>query len=73
MCMSLSASRYCHVQEPILSRYNGPFEVCSGILLSQYCEVFLDLQLKFVAQANSRTPNCGVYKLLIATMYSHLF
>ena len=64
--MSLITSRYFHVEEPILSRYNGPFKVCSGVLLSPHNKWFLDLQLKFVSQAISGTPYCGIYKLLIA-------
>ena len=43
MCMSLIASRYCYFQEPILSRYNSPFEVCSDVLLSAYNKGFLNL------------------------------
>ena len=73
MGMSLITSRYCHVEELILSRYNGSFEVCSGVILSPYNKGFLDLQLKFVSQANSGTPYCGIYKLLIATISSHWF
>ena len=64
------------VEEPILSRYNGSFEMCSVVLLLPYNKGFLDLQLKFVkkiSQANSGTPNCGMYKLLIATISSHWF
>ena len=45
--------RCCHVKETIWSRYNGSFEVCSGVLLSPYNKGFLDLQLKFVSQANN--------------------
>ena len=43
-------------------------KVCSGVLLLPYNKGFLDLQLKFVFQANS-----GIPKLLIATIYSPLF
>ena len=56
MCMSLIASRCCYVEEPILSRYNGSFEMCSGILLSLYNKEFLDLQLKFVSQTYAPVP-----------------
>ena len=72
MCMSLIVSRYCHVEEPILSRYNGSFEVALIFFyhLTNFCynKWFLltvsSSKLKFVSQANSGTPNCGMYKLL---------
>ena len=66
-------SRYCHLEEPIPSRYNFSFEVCSGVLLSPYNKGFLDSQLKFVSQANNGKPNCGMHKLQIATTSSHWF
>ena len=72
-CMSLIASRYCHAEEPILSRYNGLFEVCSDVLLTPYNKGFLDLQLKFVSQVNNGKPNCGMYELLITTISRHWF
>ena len=70
MCTSLIASGYCLVEEPYTIVH---FKCALMFLLSPYKKGFLYLQLKFVSQANSGTPNSGMYKLLIATISSHRF
>ena len=67
MCMSLITSRCFHVEESILSRDTMVHLKCALVFFyPSYNKGFLDLQLKFVSQAITGTPYCGIYKLLIA-------